>query len=197
MSLALGIQQSSAVQKIARAILRIMGWQTHVIPPRTSRYLLIGAPHTSNWDLLFMMLLMASEQIPIRWMGKDTLFKGPLGIFMRSIGGIPVNRRKRTRLVDQIAEIFDEHEDMIIGIAPEGTRSKTNHWRSGFYYIALKANVPIVMAYMDFSSKLCGLGPSFMPSGDIHADFEIIREFYSGMTGKNPKLQGEIKLAER
>jgi len=196
MSIAVGIQQSSTVQKIAKTILRVMGWQTHVISPRTSRYLLIGAPHTSNWDLLFMLLLMAAERIPIRWMGKDTLFKGLMGIFMRAIGGIPVNRRTRTRLVEQIATIFNQHEDMIIGIAPEGTRSKTTHWRSGFYYIALKANVPIVMAYIDFSSKLCGIGPSFIPSGDIHADFEIIREFYTGLKGKNPKRQGEIKLAD-
>ncbi len=196
MSIAVGIQQSSTVQKIAKTILRVMGWQTHVISPRTSRYLLIGAPHTSNWDLLFMLLLMAAERIPIRWMGKDTLFKGLMGIFMRAIGGIPVNRRTRTRLVEQIATIFNQHEDMIIGIAPEGTRSKTTHWRSGFYYIALKANVPIVMAYIDFSSKLCGIGPSFIPSGDIHADFEIIREFYTGLKGKNPKRQGEIILAD-
>ena len=196
MSIAVGIQQSSTVQKIAKTILRVMGWQTHVISPRTSRYLLIGAPHTSNWDLLFMLLLMAAERIPIRWMGKDTLFKGLVGIFMRAIGGIPVNRCKRTRLVEQIAAIFSQHEDMIIGIAPEGTRSKTTHWRSGFYYIALKANVPIVMAYIDFSSKLCGIGPSFIPSGDIHADFEIIREFYTGLKGKNPKRQGDIKLAD-
>ena len=196
MSIAVGIQQSSTVQIIAKTILRVMGWQTHVISPRTSRYLLIGAPHTSNWDLLFMLLLMAAERIPIRWMGKDTLFKGLMGIFMRAIGGIPVNRRTRTRLVEQIATIFNQHEDMIIGIAPEGTRSKTTHWRSGFYYIALKANVPIVMAYIDFSSKLCGIGPSFIPSGDIHADFEIIREFYTGLKGKNPKRQGEIILAD-
>jgi len=184
MSLALGIQQSSVAQKIARAILRLMGWQTHVVPPRTSRYLLIGAPHTSSWDLFVMLLLMAAERIPIRWMGKDTLFKGPVGIFMRAIGGIPVNRRERTSLVDQIAAIYDKHDDLIIGIAPEGTRSKTMHWRTGFYYIALQANIPVVMGYVDFSSKICGLGPSFMPSGDILADFEIIRDFYTDSTAK-------------
>ncbi len=195
MSLAVGIQRSSLAQVIARKTLAIMGWRTHVIPPRTSQYVLIGAPHTSNWDFFVMMFFMAAERIPIRLMGKDTLFRGPIGVFMRSMGAIPVNRKKSTRLVDQIAAKFDEYDDLVIGLAPEGTRSKTTYWRTGFYYIALKANVPIVMCYLDFGNKICGLGPSFKPSGDIQADFEIIREFYTGMVGKNPKKQGEIKLA--
>ncbi|MFC2065074.1 hypothetical protein ACFLXB_08265 [Chloroflexota bacterium] len=91
----------------------------------------------------------------------------------------PVNRRENTSMVDQIAERFSENPDLIIGLAPEGTRSKVRYWRSGFYYIALKAQVPIVMAYLDYANKVVGLGPSIMPTGDIDADFEIIREFYS------------------
>ncbi len=170
------------------------GWRTHVIPPRTSRYVLIGAPHTSNWDFFIMLLLMVAERIPIRWMGKDSLFRGPVGVFMRAMGGIPVNRHVHTKLVDQVAAIFDQSEYLVIGISPEGTRSKTSRWRTGFYYIALKANVPIVMGYLDYANKICGLGTNFMPSGDIQADFEIIRDFYTGMVGKNPKKQGQIKL---
>jgi len=140
--------------------------------------------------------LKAAEQLPIRFMGKDTLFRGPLGSLMRSLGGILVNRRERTNLVDQIASKFEENNDLIIGIAPEGTRSKTSHWKTGFYYIAHKAGVPIAMAYLDYGNRIIGVGPSFTPSGDIHADFEIIREFYTGIVGKNPNKQGEIVLAD-
>jgi 1-acyl-sn-glycerol-3-phosphate acyltransferase len=197
MSLAVGIQESTLAQRVGRLILRLIGWRTEVISPPTSRYVMIGAPHTSNWDFFLMLLLMSVESIPIRWLGKDSLFKWPLGIFMRSLGAIPVNRRENTNLVDQIAALFDEYDELIIGLSPEGTRQKTSRWRTGFYYIALKANVPIVMAYVDYQHKVCGLGPSFKPTGDIHADFEIVREFYSGIIGKKPHKQGEIELLEK
>jgi 1-acyl-sn-glycerol-3-phosphate acyltransferase len=115
---------------------------------------------------------------------------------MRSLGGIPVNRRESTRLVDQIAAKFQEYDELIIGIAPEGTRSKVSHWKTGFYYIAMEANVPIAMACLDYGNKIVGVGPSFIPSGDLKADFEIIRAFYTGIVGKNPKKQGDIVLAD-
>jgi 1-acyl-sn-glycerol-3-phosphate acyltransferase len=197
MSLAVGIQKSTLAHTIARFILRLAGWRTQVIPPRTSRYVLIGAPHTSNWDFVLVLLLMSAENIPIRLMGKDTLFRGPMGVFMRSLGAIPVNRREKTNLVDQIAAKFDEYEELIIGISPEGTRNKTTYWRTGFYYIALKAEVPIVMAYFDYENKVCGLGPSIKPTGDLQADFEIVRDFYTGIVGKYPQKQGKIELTKK
>jgi len=197
MALAYGLQKSPISQRLAHFILRLIGWRAHAIRPHSSQYVIIGAPHTSNWDFGLMLLLMAAEQLPIRFMGKDALFRGPLGPLMRSLGGIPVNRRESTNLVDQIAAKFEEFDDLIIGLAPEGTRNKTKHWRTGFYYIAMKAKVPIAMAYLDYGNKIIGVGPNFMPSGDLKADFEIIREFYTGVIGKNPKKQGEIILAER
>jgi 1-acyl-sn-glycerol-3-phosphate acyltransferase len=196
MALAYGMQKSPLPQRLAQFILRLTGWRTHVLRQRTARYVLIGAPHTSNWDFGLMLLLMAAEQLPIRFMGKDSLFRGPLGPLMRCLGGIPVNRRERTNLVDQIAAKFEEYDELIIGIAPEGTRSKVSHWKTGFYYIAMKANVPITMAYLDYGNKIVGVGPSFIPSGDLKADFEIIRQFYTGIVGKNPNKQGEIVLSE-
>ena len=195
MSLALGIQRSTLAQSIARFILRLTGWRTEVISPPPSRCVLIGAPHTSNWDFIVVMILMAVESIPIRMLGKDSLFWWPLGVFMRSFGVIPVNRRGNYNLVDQIAARFDEYDELIIGISPEGTRSKSSRWRTGFYYIALKAEVPIVMVYFDYKNKVCGIGPDLKPTGDINADFKIIREFYSGIVGKYPKKQGEIELS--
>lgn len=196
MSLALGKQKSNLVQSIARTFLKLSGWQTRVIPPHTSRYVLIGAPHTTNWDFILALALMTVERIPIRIMGKDSLFRWPLGVLMRAIGAIPVNRRQSTSMVDQIVAKFDEQTDLIIGISPEGTRSKTSHWRTGFYYIALKARVPIVMAYLDYKNKIVGIGPSIKPTGDIKADFTKIRDFYSGIVGKFPHKQGKIDIAE-
>ena len=195
MSLVLGLQKSNLVVSIARSIFRLIGWRTHVIPPPTSSYVLIGAPHTSNWDFVLALFLMIVEAIPIRLMGKDSLFRGPMGVFMRSVGVFPVNRQESTNMVDQVVAKFDENEELIIGLAPEGTRKRTSRWRTGFYYIALKANVPIVMAYLDYRNKICGLGPSFRPTGDIQADFKIIQDFYSGIVGKFPRKQGEITLS--
>jgi 1-acyl-sn-glycerol-3-phosphate acyltransferase len=197
MTLAVGIQISTLAHIVARFILRLAGWRTQVMPPRRSRYVLIGAPHTSNWDFVLVLLLMTAENIPIRLMGKDTLFRGPVGVLMRSLGAIPVNRREKTNMVDQIAAKFDEYDELIIGISPEGTRNKTSYWRTGFYYIALKAEVPIVMAYFDYENKVCGVGPSIKPTGDIQADFEIIRDFYSGIVGKYPQKQGKIELSKK
>jgi 1-acyl-sn-glycerol-3-phosphate acyltransferase len=196
MSLATILQTSRLVHGAARSILRLVGWRTHVVPPPASSYVLIGAPHTSNWDFVLALLLMAAEKLPIRIMGKDSLFRGPTGVMMRSLGAIPVDRSQKANLVDQIAEIFSQYDDLIVGLAPEGTRAKSTRWRTGFYYIALKANVPIVMAYLDYGNKVCGLGTSFYPTGDIQADFEIIRDFYSGIRGKYPHKQGKIEISE-
>jgi 1-acyl-sn-glycerol-3-phosphate acyltransferase len=187
-----GPLKTSLLQFIARVILRLFGWRTEVTLPETKKYVLIGAHHTSNWDFIIILLLMGAERLPIRWLGKDALFRGPMGLLMRALGGISVNRRERTNLVNQIASFFDGRDELIIGIAPEGTRSKVPYWKSGFYYIALEANVPVVMGYIDYAQKVCGLGPSFMPSGDIQGDFVQIREFYSGITGKFPLQQGFI-----
>jgi 1-acyl-sn-glycerol-3-phosphate acyltransferase len=195
MSLSMVIQQIKPVQKISRYILRLIGWRTNVIRPEASSYVLIGAPHTSNWDFAIMMLLTTAEGIPIHWLGKDSLFRGPLGMVMRLLGAIPVNRNKQTNLVDQIAAKFNKQREMIIVMAPEGTRSKTSRWRSGFYYIALKAQVPIAMSYADYKNKVCGIVPGIKPTGDIKVDFEIIRNFYKEISGKYPDKQGAIELA--
>ncbi|MEJ5225354.1 MAG: lysophospholipid acyltransferase family protein [Anaerolineales bacterium] len=185
----------SLSQHLGHSILALFGWRFEMTDPGVKKYVLIGAPHTSNWDFILMLLVMLAGKLPIRWLGKDTAFRGPLGLLMRALGGIPVNRRERTRLVEQIANRFTQSESLIIAIAPEGTRSNSLHWKSGFYYMALTANVPIVMGYLDYANRRCGLGPSFVPSGDIHADFEIIRDFYKDIRGKAPHKQGKIALA--
>ena len=195
MSVAIAEKRSNWVRTLAIFLLKISGWRTHVIRPHKSSYVLIGAPHTTNWDFLLALVLIIVEGIPMRIMGKDTLFRWPLGVFMRAIGAIPVNRRERTSMVDQVVEKFSQDPELVIAIAPEGTRSKVHHWRSGFYYIALKAQVPIVMGYLDFGTKTVGIGPSIKPTGDINADFEVIRDFYKDKKGKYPHKQGPIELA--
>ncbi len=194
MSLILRLQKNSLARSAARALLKLAGWRIEMQDPGTSRYVVIGYPHTSNWDFIVTLLFMIAEGVPIRLLGKASLFKGPVGVIMRALNAIPVDRSKRHNLVDQVAALFAEHDELIIGIAPEGTRGKSRRWRTGFYYIALKAHVPIVLAFLDYGNKICGFGPSFLPSGDIEGDFKLIRAFYSGVKGKNPKQQGEIVL---
>lgn len=179
---------------LAQAFLRLISWQVKVNLPESPRYVLVGAPHTSGWDLLFALLLMQTAGIKLHWIGKDTLFRWPLGGVMRWLGGIPVDRRKRNNFVQQVVEVFDLSDEFVVAIAPEGTRSAADHWKTGFYYIALGARVPIALAYIDSRERTVGIGPAFMPSGDLHADFELIKQFYGAKRGLRPDLQGEIKL---
>ena len=131
------------MQKLARFLLRLFGWELKVAPPPSRKYVLIGAPHTSNWDFVVGLLALWGARIRARWLGKKELFKPPLGHLMRALGGIPVDRSRREGLVDQVAEIFRREEEIAILITPEGTRGKAPYWRTGFYYMALKAGVPI------------------------------------------------------
>ena len=194
MTLELGSQRSILARAIARFVLRLIGWRTHVDPPHPSKYVLIGAPHTSSWDFFVALLFFAAEGIPARIIGKDTLFRGPMGIIMRFIKAIPVNRRERTNFVDQVAARFDEADELVIAIAPEGTRNMAARWRTGFYYIALKADVPVMMAYLDYESKVIGIRASMKPTGDIQVDFKVIRDYYTGIKGKYPHKESAIEI---
>ena len=190
----LSLQTSSFSQVIARRILRLLSWELDVIYPESPKYVLVGAPHTSVWDLLFALLLKHGAGIALYWVGKDTIFRWPLGILMRWLGGIPVNRRSRNNFVQQVVDIFDQSDELVIGIAPEGTRSNAKYWKTGFYYIALGAGVPIALGFIDYGNKSVGIGPTLIPTGDIEADFVHIEQFYADIKGKYPESQGEIKV---
>ena len=181
-------------QALFRWLMRLTGWRIVGDPPALRRYVLIGAPHTATWDFFVAMLLKYSLDMRFHFVGKASIFRGPLGPIMRLLGGIPVKRESRSNFVAQIVALFAEREDLIIVIAPEGTRSKSPYWKTGFYYIALGAGVPVVMAYLDYPRNVVGFGPSFEPSGDIQADFELIRSFYADKVGKYPEKQGAIEL---
>ena len=156
--------------------------------------MIIGAPHTSNWDLVLTLLLMLAADLRLHWVGKDTLFRGPFGWLFRRLGGIPIDRRAPQKFVEQMVAAFRENASLRLAIAPAGTRKNAPHWRSGFYYIALGAGVPIVLGYADYRRRVVGLGPTLHPTGDIQADFESIRAFYAGIVGRHPRRQGEIRI---
>jgi 1-acyl-sn-glycerol-3-phosphate acyltransferase len=182
------------LQRLAQRVASRIGWRTEANLPVPKKCVIIGAHHTSGTDFLAMLLLATTLGIKFHWVAKDTLFLGPLGWFARFLGGIPVNRRQRTDFVARMAAMFQERQVLRLGIVPEGTRAKAPYWKTGFYYIALAANVPIVMGFADYARKTVGLGPSLIPTGDIQADMHVIREFYSNVTGRYPHQQNEIRI---
>ncbi len=175
-------------------ILKIFGWKAINILPQESRYVVIAAPHTSNWDFPLGICYILSAGVPFRYMGKDALFKWPQKYLFRALGGFGVDRNNKTKLTTRMAEFINSQDKIALALAPEGTRSNIKYWRSGFYYIALEAQVPIALAVLDFENKEVGIKKSFMPSGDIDADMEIIRNFYKNVKGRFPEKQGPIKI---
>jgi 1-acyl-sn-glycerol-3-phosphate acyltransferase len=186
----------SFAQRLARAVLHALGWRVDEHLPDAKKYVMIGAPHTSNWDFIYMLLFRAALGLNPKWAGKDTMFHWSIGWLWKGIGGIPVNRRLRNNFVDQMAQAFRQHDEMILVIAPEGTRNKVGYWKSGFYHIAHCAGVPIALGYLDFGHKIGGIGPLIMPTGDIRTDFVAIQQFYAGKVGKFPHEQSEVKLQD-
>ena len=176
--------------------LRAFGWKVRGESSTYKKYVLIAAPHTSNWDFPFMLATAYVMRVHISWFGKHTLFIPPWGWFMRKLGGIPVNRGTRQSLVVQMAERFKSRDELVLAVPPEGTRGKVGLWKSGFYHIASQSGVPIGLGYLDYERKLCGLGMFVIPSGDINKDMDQIRAFYRNIRGKYPQLESEPKLHE-
>ena len=164
-------------------------------PPKESCVLVAG-PHTSNWDFLFMLSYAWVTDVPLRWLGKEELFKGPMGPIMRATGGIAVDRDHPGGLVEQMAERFRDGPRMGLVITPEGTRGKRDYWKSGFYRIARAADVPIVLCYIDWPNRTGGFGPTFKLTGDVRADMERIRDLYDNITGIRPQGQTSPRLRE-
>ena len=184
-------------QRLALVVLRVMGWRVEGAGPAIPKYVLIGAPHTSNWDFVLALLARWALGIRFRWIGKDSLFRWPFGGFMRWLGGIPVNRRAPSNFIDQMADQIHASRELVVVITPEGTRSRTAHWRSGFYYLALRAGIPIALGYVDYARKILGIGPVLMPTGNIEADMVPIREFYADKVGLYPHKKGEVRINPR
>lgn len=160
------------------------------------KLVVIGAPHTSNWDFVFFLAVTYFFDMHARFIGKHTLFRWPMGVLMRRWGGIPVRRDAPEGLVAQTVAAIDEADEAALVIAPEGTRSWTPYWKSGFYRIARAAGIPIALAYLDYPNKRAGIGPLLHPTGDVAADMDRIRAFYADKTGRKPDQQGPVRLRE-
>jgi 1-acyl-sn-glycerol-3-phosphate acyltransferase len=173
----------------SRVFLKIAGWRIEgALPPGVHKCVLIAAPHTSNWDLPYTLMTAFVLRLHPYWMGKASIFKPPFGPLMRWLGGIAVDRAQSTNLVAASVEALKAADGPVqLIVPPEGTRSKVTRWKTGFYYIAVGAEVPVLLAYMDYAEKRAGLGPVFTPTGDVDRDMEAIKAFYAPFKGKYPR----------
>lgn len=171
------------------AFLKITGWKVEgALPPGVDKCVLIAAPHTSNWDLPYMLMVAYHRGLHSYWMGKASIFSFPFRRVMMWLGGIPVNREQSNNLVAaSVDAITNASRPLQLVVPPEGSRGKVRRWKTGFYYIALGAKVPIVMAYMDYERKLTGIGPTLITTGDIEADMKVVKAFYAPFKGKNAR----------
>lgn len=172
------------------------GWDVVGQVPAGGKFVLIGAPHTSNWDFPFGLAALYIYRLKVSWMGKDALFRKPFGGVMRWLGGIAIDRDSPHGVVEQITEQFRNSQKLVVLITPSATRKKRDYWKSGFYRIACAAQVPILCGYLDYKRKQAGLGLSFVPTGAIKNDMDRIREFYQGIQGKRPELTTRIRLQD-
>ena len=185
-------------QRFFNAIYRLIGWKVVGNLPKLRRFIFIVAPHTSNWDMPIGLCAGFASGILNRWpygfLMKDVMFRGPLGPIMRRLGGLAIDRQNPHDVVHQMTKIFEERDDFVLAITPEGTRSRRDYWRSGFYHIALSTKVPIVPLAIDYATKEVGLGEPMVPTGDAEADIEVFRRFFEGATPKRPENFGPIRF---
>src|SRR5512141_1529362 len=153
--------QRGTASRLCRALLHAAGWRLILEVPRIPRGVVVFYPHTSNWDFVIGLLARFALNVPVIWAGKDNLFRGPFKALWRWLGGIPVNRRERTGFVGQMIAAFASRDAMLLAIAPEGTRRRTEYWKSGFYRVAVGARVPLVLAFIDYAEKEVGVGGMF------------------------------------
>ncbi|MGZ3420954.1 MAG: lysophospholipid acyltransferase family protein [Polyangiales bacterium] len=182
---------------VTRSI-HLAGWVFETPKPPEKKYVLLCWPHTSNWDGLLLVALAKSIGLTLEWMVKDSWVKGPLGPVLRRVGAVPINRSKASNMVDQMVAEFARRDELALAIPPEGTRGRVDHWKSGFYRIALGANVPVVPGYLDFARKRAGLGPAITMTGNVKVDMDRIRAFYAKQNpiAHDPSKVGPSRLRE-
>ena len=187
--------QRRLLRRPARWLIRLLGWRIGPTPPPPiPSYVMVGAPHTSNWDSFFALTLTVALGIKINFLMKHTLLNGPAGPILRALGGIPVDRTSSMDMTQQILDAFARDPDLILAIAPEGTRSHVSFWKAGFYEIAEQAGVPLLLVYVDYGPREVGFGPVVPVTGDIDADMAVIREFFSDKTAKYPENASPVQL---
>ncbi|MFL2656192.1 MAG: 1-acyl-sn-glycerol-3-phosphate acyltransferase [Burkholderiaceae bacterium] len=187
----------SIKSKLSSLTLNFFSWKVKNSPPITSKYVLIAAPHTSNWDFLLMLLTSYKTNVPLKWMGKKSLFKWPFSSLMIALGGVPINRDKRGSVVSVTATKIMNASKFVLVVPPEGTRSKTEFWKSGFLYIARESKIPIVFSYLDYKKKEIGFSAPINQTLHSKKIIEIADTFYKNVTGLYPENFGPIKFKEK
>jgi 1-acyl-sn-glycerol-3-phosphate acyltransferase len=185
------------LKSLAGLILKLLGWTLIEPPGRPRRAVVIAYPHTSNWDAFYALLAKLALSLGAHWVGKDSMFRWPFAGLLRAIGGIPVNRRSRTGFVVQMAEEFATRADLLLTIAPEGTRGLTPGWKTGFYRIARAAGVPVALSFVDYSRRELGILAWLELTGDPGRDLAAIAECYAGREGKHPELASPIRWLDQ
>ena len=184
------------MRKLFVWLFKINGWKMDLnLPAGYEKCVVIAAPHTSNWDFLYSMAVFFKLNIPVRFLAKKELFHWPIKGILESVGGMAVQRNKSTKLVDEIIDLFNAHDKLMLMIPAEGTRGWVKRWKSGFYRVALGANVPVLLGYLDYEKKIAGFGPLLHMTGNAITDAENIKNFYRNIKGKHPEkfnLEGLI-----
>lgn len=188
----------SRLKLAAKPVLRLAGWKFEGGVPAEKKYVCLAFPHTSNWDGALLVALTQSIGLEMSWMIKNEWTKGPMGVVLRPVGAIGIDRSGKHNVVDQMISQMKAKDALVLGIPPEGTRKRADYWRSGFYHIALGAGVPVVPGYLDYGRKRAGLGDPIRMTGDVRADMDAIRAFYAKMApvGRFPENVGPIRLRE-
>lgn len=181
---------------VARIFWTFSRWRLVSEPAPARPTVLIGAPHTSNWDFVFMLAITWRLDMRIRWLGKESLFRGWKGPIMKRLGGIPVDRAAPSGLVDEVLERIRSGEIFGLVVTPDGTRSGHTHWKSGFYRIAREAQLPVTLGYVDRTTMTTGLGPTIELTGDVSRDMDVIRAFYADKSGFRPEHRVEPRLRD-
>lgn len=172
---------------IAKLIFFLTSWKVIGNAPKEKKFVMVAAPHTSNWDFLYARAAFYIMGVPLKYTIKKELFFFPLGWILRVLGGIPIDRSQKSNMVKNMTVLFDQYDELAILVTPEGTRSYSKEWKKGFYYVAQGAKVPISLGYLDYAKKHAGIGPLIHPSGNYDDDLETIQSFYKKITAKYPE----------
>ena len=184
----------AVLRGISLLCMKSLGWTAIGPLPILSKYIIVVAPHTSNWDLFYGIIVAFALKLDACFMAKKELFRWPFGPLMKWLGGVPIDRTSAGHTVEQVVRRFKEKERFVLAIAPEGTRRKAKYWKSGFYHIAESAHVPVLLGFLDYAGKRGGAGPLITPTGNIDHDMRIIRTFYSHITGKYDDKKSPVAI---
>jgi 1-acyl-sn-glycerol-3-phosphate acyltransferase len=182
------------LRRLALGLLRLAGWRSVLVWPPEPKGVIIVYPHTSNWDFVLGMLYRIGYGLPANWIGKTEMFPWPFTGLLKRLGGIPLDRKRSKGFLEALLEEFRRRDWIWVAIAPEGTRSWTDHLKSGFYQVSVAADVPVALAYIDYGTKTLGIDTFVRMTGDRDADMETLRRFYAGKRGRRPELAGELRL---